>query len=174
MRLLQYRDKKNPPQEVLQAARGIADLFAGTDATLILNDRADLAALLGWGVHVGQGDLPVEAARRLVGNAIVGVSTHSDQQVTRAATTGASYIAVGPVFATQTKADVEPVVGLDGVRRARELTNKPLVAIGGINAFNAPNVWSAGADTVAVVSGLLPSEPGDSVTESVSKIFRAR
>jgi len=130
VRLLQYRDKKNGPQEVLRAARDIAEVFAGSQITLILNDRADLAALLGWGVHVGQGDLPAEAARRIVGRAVVGVSTHNEAQVIAANLSTADYVAVGPVFATATKLDAESVVGLDGVRRARTLTEKPLVAIG--------------------------------------------
>ena len=155
VRLLQYRDKKNSPQEVLRAARDIADVFAGSGATLILNDRADLAALLGWGVHVGQGDLLVEAARRLVGRAVVGVSTHTREQVLAASLTSADYVAVGPVFSTATKPDAEPAVGLEGVRRARELTAKPLVAIGGISRDNRQEVHDAGADSIAVIAALL-------------------
>lgn len=173
VRLLQYRDKKNGPQEILRAAGMIANIFEGTNSTLILNDRADLAALLGWGVHVGQGDLPVEAARRLVGKAIIGISTHSEEQVLLAEKTDASYIAIGPVFPTYTKVNAEPVVGLEGVRRARELTSKPLVAIGGITAVNAADVWHSGADAVALVGALLPSVE-TSTPDAVRKFARRR
>ena len=150
--IVQYRDKVNEPQEVLRAAGEIAAAFAGTETKLVLNDRADLAALLEWGVHVGQGDLPVAAAHRLV--ATVGVSAHNEEQVRQAEASAARYVAIGPVFGTSTKPDAEPVVGLEGVRRARALTAKPLVAIGGITRENCRSVIEAGADSVAVVSGL--------------------
>jgi thiamine-phosphate pyrophosphorylase len=167
VRLVQYRDKVSGPQEVLQAAAEIAAVFEGVDATLILNDRADLAALAGWsGVHVGQGDLPVEAARAVLvphssaegadewATRVVGVSTHTDAQVREAEASGADYVAIGPVFGTSTKLDAEAVVGLEGVRAARALTRKPLVAIGGITLGNARSVVEAGADSVAVISGV--------------------
>jgi thiamine-phosphate pyrophosphorylase len=142
---------------VLRDAAVIAKVFAVTDAMLVMNDRADLAMLAGWGgVHVGQGDLLPEDARQVVGmGRAVGVSTHNEEQV-RAVDAGcADYIAVGPVFATGTKVDAEPVIGLEGVRRARALTGKPIVAIGGITRANARSVIDAGADSVAVISELL-------------------
>ena len=159
VRLLQYRDKVGGPQEVLRAAAEIAAVFAGLEATLILNDRADLAVLAGWsGVHVGQGDLLPEDARGVMGAGLIGVSTHNEQQVLRVAQDDkfkeTDYVAVGPVFATSTKLNAEPVVGLEGVRRARALTAKPLVAIGGITLGNARSVIDAGADSVAVIGGL--------------------
>jgi thiamine-phosphate pyrophosphorylase len=137
---------------------------------LILNDRADLAVLANFdGVHVGQDDLSPEDARRVVGPAkIVGVSTHTDEQVRAAEQTSADYIAIGPVFATGTKSNPDPVIGLVGVRRARALTTKPLVAIGGITRANARSVIEAGADSVAVISGLLAE--GESV-EQVARDF---
>ena len=121
-----------------------------------MNDRADLAVLARFdGGHVGQGDLLPEDAHRVVGaERWVGVSTHTDEQVRAAESTGADYIAIGPAFATGTKADAEQVVGLEGLRRARALTRKPLVAIGGITRANARSVIEAGADSVAVISGL--------------------
>jgi thiamine-phosphate pyrophosphorylase len=135
-----------------------------------MNDRADLAVLANFdGVHVGQDDLSFEDARRVVGpQKIVGVSTHTDEHVRAAEQTSADYIAIGPVFATTTKADTEPVVGLEGVRRARTLTTKPLVAIGGITRANARSAIEAGADSVAVISGLLAE--GESV-EQVARDF---
>jgi len=159
VRLVQYRDKVGGPQEVLRAATEIAAVFAGLEATLILNDRADLAVLAGWsGVHVGQGDLLPEDARGVMGAGLIGVSTHNEQQVLRVAQDDkfkeTDYVAVGPVFATSTKLNAEPVVGLEGVRRARALTAKPLVAIGGITLGNARSVIDAGADSVAVIGGL--------------------
>ena len=168
--LVQYRNKTGSPREVLQAAEVLRGAFAGSGATLILNDRADLALLAGLdGVHVGQGDLSPDDARRVVGaSRTVGLSNHTDDQVRAAELSCADYIAIGPVFATTTKADTEPVVGLDGVRRARALTTKPLVAIGGITRVNARSAIDAGADSVAVISGLLAE--GESV-EQVARDF---
>ena len=172
--LLQYRDKSGAPQEILRAATEIAAAFAGVDVTLVLNDRADLAALAGWGVHVGHRDLAPEDARRVVGaGRVVGVSTHNDAQVIAADASEADYVAVGPVFATSTKVDAEPVVGLEGVRRARALTRKPLVAIGGITRENARSVIDAGADSVAVIGGLLVrGERVGKVAEDFLEILR--
>ncbi|MEO6910902.1 MAG: thiamine phosphate synthase, partial [Edaphobacter sp.] len=146
----------------------IRDVFAGSDCRLILNDRADLAVLAEWGgVHVGQGDLLPEDARRVVGaERWVGVSTHTVEQVRLSELGCADYVAVGPVFATGTKLDAEPVIGLEGVRRARALTEKPVVAIGGITRGNARSVMEAGADSVAVISALFVEG------ESVEKVAR--
>ncbi len=166
--LLQYRDKSGSPQNILRNAALIREAFAGVDCRLILNDRADLAVLAGWdGVHVGQTDLAPEDARRVMGaGRWVGVSTHNDEQVRIADGSTADYVAVGPVFATGTKADAEPVIGLEGVRRTRALTGKPIVAIGGITRSNARSVIEAGADSVAVISALLAEG------ESVAKVAR--
>jgi thiamine-phosphate pyrophosphorylase len=156
MQLLQYRNKLGTPDSILRSAAVVWEVFAGAECRLMMNDRADLAVLAGFGgVHVGQGDLSPEEARRVVGaERWVGVSTHSDEQVRIAEETSADYIAVGPVFATGTKLDAEPVIGLDGVRRARSLTKKPIAAIGGITRANARSVIGAGADSVAVISAL--------------------
>jgi len=129
-------------------------------ATFLVNDRADVAMLSGaHGVHIGQDDLPVEAARRLVGEGVVGVSTHSQDQVVAALQTTADYLAIGPVFATTSKGrDAGPVVGLSGVRGAAQTMGsekRPLVAIGGITLDQAPAVIRAGASSVAVISDLL-------------------
>ena len=181
--LVQWRDKMSGPQGVLRGALVLSETFAGTGCRLILNDRADLAVLAGWdGVHVGQGDLSEEDARRVLGGGgthpsqgregwgtqIIGISTHTEAQVIAAEASGADYVAVGPVFATGTKLDASPVVGLDFVRRARALTAKPLVAIGGITRENARAVMEAGADSVAVISGLFV--PGERV-EKVARDF---
>ncbi len=171
--LLQYRDKTGTAQEVLRAAAILSEVFVAIEATLILNDRADLATLAGWNnVHVGQDDLSPHDARYVmhqgIGPSLVGLSTHTEEQVVSANSSNADYIAIGPVFSTGTKPNAEPVIGLDGVRRARALTSKPLVAIGGITLNNARDVLNAGADSVAVISGLFV--PGESV-ESVAQEF---
>jgi thiamine-phosphate pyrophosphorylase len=168
VQLLQYRNKVGEPDSILRFAAAVWEVFAGTGCRLIMNDRADLAVLAGFdGVHVGQGDLSPEDVRRVVGvERWVGVSTHNDEQVRVANETSADYMAVGPVFATGTKVDAEPVIGLDGVRRARKLTKKPIVGIGGITRANAKSVIDAGADSVAVISGLIVEG------ETVEKVAR--
>jgi thiamine-phosphate pyrophosphorylase len=132
----------------------------------MMNDRADLCLAAGFdGVHVGQDDLSPESVRKIVGPGFwLGVSTHNPAQLQSAEATSADYIAVGPVFSTSGKHKPDPVVGLEGVRRARELTRKPLVAIGGITRENAASVIEAGADSVAVISDLL-REPRKSAEE---------
>jgi thiamine-phosphate pyrophosphorylase len=190
--LLQYRDKNSGPQTILRNAAVLAEAFAGSDTTLIMNDRSDLAVLAGWdGVHVGQDDLSPEDAKkvlaegenphlrsemwgtRLGGSGIVGVSTHTVEQVITADAGAADYVAIGPVFATGTKLDAAAVVGLEGVRRARALTRKPLVAIGGITRENARSVIEAGADSVAVISSLfVPGESAEKVARDFLEILR--
>ena len=154
--LLQYRNKRGNARQMLDEARDLrARLGAGTK--LIMNDRADLCLAAGFdGLHVGQDDLLPDSARRIIGPARwLGVSTHNPEQLAEADKTTADYLAIGPIFATTSKANPDPVVGLEGVRRARELTRKPLVAIGGITRANARSVIDAGADSVAVISDLL-------------------
>ena len=160
--LIQYRNKSGNARQVLDHARELK-LRLGNSVKLIMNDRADLALVAGFdGVHVGQEDLSPPGARRVIGDALwLGISTHNIEQVRMADQTSADYIAVGPVFATGSKANPDPVVGLEGVRRARALTGKPLVAIGGITRANCRSVIDAGADSVAVISDLL-REPGKS------------
>jgi thiamine-phosphate pyrophosphorylase len=123
-----------------------------------MNDRADICVAMGYdGVHLGQEDLPAEGARLVVGERIVGVSTHNLPQVKEADSGPADYIAIGPVFPTTGKKNPDALVGLEGVRQARAATKKPLVAIGGITRHNAKAVIEAGADSVAVISDLLSS-----------------
>jgi thiamine-phosphate pyrophosphorylase len=130
----------------------------------VVNDRPDIAALAGAaGVHVGQEDLEPEQARAVVGKEIwVGVSTHNLEQFRRAAATSADYIAVGPIFATTSKHNPDPVVGLEFIRQVRTLTDKPIVAIGGITLERAASVIAAGADSVAVIRDVVcAAKPGD-------------
>ena len=163
--LLQYRNKSGNARQMLAQARELrADV--GASVKLIMNDRADLCLAAGFdGLHIGQDDLSPEAARSIIGPARwLGVSTHNPEQLAEADKTTADYLAIGPIFATSSKANPDPTVGLDGLRRARQLTRKPLVAIGGITRANARSVIDAGADSVAVISDLLLS-PGKSAEE---------
>jgi thiamine-phosphate pyrophosphorylase len=154
--LLQYRDKSGNARRMLDNARELKQRLGAT-VKLIMDDRADLCLAAQYdGLHVGQDDLPAESARRIIGPARwLGVSTHNTEQLAEAGKTSADYLAIGPIFATSSKADTDPVVGLEGLRRARELTSKPLVAIGGITRANARSVIEAGANAVAVISDLL-------------------
>ncbi len=154
--LLQYRDKSGNARQMLQQARELKRRLGGS-VKLIMNDRADLCLAAGFdGVHVGQEDLSAESARRVIGASLwLGVSTHNAEQVKEADKTSANYVAIGPVFPTASKANPDPVIGLEGVRQARALTRKPLVAIGGINRANCRSVIEAGADSVAVISDLM-------------------
>ncbi len=154
--LLQFRNKQGTARQMLDQARELRARLA-PNVKLIMNDRADLCLAAGFdGLHVGQDDLSPEAARKIIGpTRWLGVSTHNPEQISEADQTSADYLAIGPVFATTSKTNPDPVVGLAGVRRARELTTKPLVAIGGITSANARSVIDAGADAVAVISGLL-------------------
>jgi thiamine-phosphate pyrophosphorylase len=165
LRLVQYRDKSGNARGILEVALRLRRQL-GASLRLIMNDRADLARAADFGgVHVGQEDLSVESARKVIGPSLwLGVSTHRPDEVEQAEETSADYIAIGPVFATSTKARPDPVVGLEGVRRVRPLTRKPLVAIGGITRENCRSVLAAGADSVAVISDLLP-EPRKSAEE---------
>jgi thiamine-phosphate pyrophosphorylase len=163
--LIQYRNKTGSARQILDQARDLKRRVGGR-VKLIMNDRADLCLAAEFdGLHIGQDDLSPDSARRIIGPACwLGVSTHTPEQLSGADKTSADYLAIGPVFATPSKANPDPVVGLDGVRRARALTRKPLVAIGGITRANARSVLEAGADAVAVISDLL-RDPGKSAEE---------
>jgi thiamine-phosphate pyrophosphorylase len=163
--LLQYRNKAASARQMLEASRELKRRL-GDSTTFIMNDRADLCLAAGFnGVHVGQDDLSPESVRTIIGPDLwLGISTHQPMQVQEADKTPADYIAIGPVFATASKANPDPVIGLEGVRQARSLTRKPLVAIGGITRANCHSVLDAGADSLAVISDLL-TDPRKSAEE---------
>jgi len=167
--LLQYRNKNGNGRQMLEQARALRQAVG---VKLIMNDRADLCLAAEFdGVHVGQDDLSPEGVRRIIGDELwLGVSTHNPKQVSEATKNPANYLAVGPVFATSSKADPDPVIGLEGVRQAKLLTDKPLVAIGGITRENCRSVFEAGADSIAVISDLL-TEPRKSA-EDFFRILR--
>ena len=168
--LLQYRNKTGNARVMLEQARELRRQSQARAPAphlrLIMNDRADLCLVAEFdGVHVGQDDLSPESVRSIIGaDRWLGVSTHNPEQLREADRTSADYLAIGPVFSTSSKERPDPLVGLEGVRRARQLTRKPLVAIGGITRVNAASVIEAGADSVAVISDLL-REPRKSAEE---------
>lgn len=157
VRLLQYRAKNLAAGEMLRTAIEIAKIAQQQGANFFVNDRPDVACLAAAdGVHVGQDDLSVEQARAVMGkDRWVGISTHNQEQFERAVATSADYVAIGPIFATTSKANPDPVVGTDLLRRLRPLTERPIVAIGGIRLEDAAEVIEAGADSVAVISDIL-------------------
>jgi len=157
VKLLQYRAKHATAREFWAESRAIEGVASRAKCRFIVNDRPDVAYLAGAdGVHVGQEDLEVADAREIMGpDRWVGVSTHNLEQFRQAAATSADYIAVGPIFQTSSKANPDPVVGTELLRRVRALTEKPIVAIGGITLERAPEVIAAGADSVAVISDIL-------------------
>jgi thiamine-phosphate pyrophosphorylase len=156
VKILQYRHKDAWTQVHFDEAKQIATLCHELGVLFILNDRADFARLLGAALHVGQDDLPPLAARRVVSDEVIGLSTHDQLQLARAKQEPVEYVSLGPIFVTNSKNKPDPVVGIDGLRLLRPLTEKPLVAIGGITPENARDVLDTGADAVAVISGLLP------------------
>jgi thiamine-phosphate pyrophosphorylase len=173
VRLLQYRHKQACARELLSNSRTIAKAARNAKCAFFVNDRPDVAYLAGAdGVHVGQEDLGAEQARQLLGpERWVGVSTHNLEQFQQAVAGSADYIAVGPIFPTNSKENPDPVVGLELLRRVRTLTSKPVVAIGGITLERAPEVLAAGADSVAVISGILKAkDPAAQAREYVQRL----
>jgi thiamine-phosphate pyrophosphorylase len=158
-RILQFRHKPFLSREAFGWLERIAELTHDAGAMLVVNDRADLAKLFGAALHLGQDDLTPAAARRVVeSDTVVGFSTHNESQVRAAADEPADYLALGPLFGTATKENPDPTVGLADFRRLRTISNRPLVAIGGITRSNARLAFEAGADSVAVIGDLFPDD----------------
>ncbi len=156
-RILQFRHKGSYTREVFHLAERIAGLCRSCGAVFVVDDRADIALMTGGGLHVGQQDLAANDARKLLGEgAFIGLSTHDAAQLKEAAREPVDYVAMGPIFATRSKENPDPVVGLDGLRAAAAGLTLPLVAIGGITRANAREVLEAGADSVAVIRDILP------------------
>lgn len=158
-RLMQLRHKGAFSRSTLEMAQEMAKLCREVSAQLVIDDRADIAAILEAGLHLGQEDLPPELARRVIGpDAFLGFSTHNEAQLVLGTLEPITYLAVGPVFSTSSKTNPDPVVGLERLAALRKLTAKPLVAIGGITREHAQSVWRAGADSVAVIGDLMPAD----------------
>jgi len=158
--ILQFRHKGFWSRQVFEELEQIAEMCQACGVPLIVNDRADMARLVEAGLHLGQDDLPPSAARGILGQAMLGFSAHNEAQLRAAEAEAADYLALGPIFGTVSKANPDPVVGVEGLRRLRPLTRRPLVAIGGITRENARAAFDAGADSVAVIGDLFP-EGGD-------------
>lgn len=182
-KLIQLREKHLSPREFFRDARQALLIARAAGVRVIINDRVDLAlALKADGVHLGQSDLPPEAARRLLGpRAVVGYSVHSVEQARAAAALPIDYLGIGPVFATSTKENPDPIIGLEGLLQARkEAADIPLVAIGGITLDSISRVLDAGADAVALISSLLqgssqiPARLKELITLSQSAAIRAQ
>jgi thiamine-phosphate pyrophosphorylase len=156
--ILQLRHKEHFSREMFDTAGRVATLCRQAGALFVLNDRADLAALLDAAVHLGQEDLTPEQARRVMGSSVIGYSTHNEAQLRSSNDQPADYVALGPIFQTLSKRNPDPVVSVLELKRLRSLTDRPLVAIGGITRENADAALAAGADSVAVIGDLCPRE----------------
>ena len=155
--IIQFRHKGEFTRERFAQAQELGELVQAAGAAYVVNDRADIAALLDAALHLGQEDLPPAMARSLMGpDRAMGFSTHNRAQLAAAAQEPVDYVALGPIFETNSKERPDPVVGLDGLHACRSLTVHPLVAIGGITLETAPHVLAAGADSLAVINALAP------------------
>lgn len=173
--ILQLRHKGHWSREIFESGKKIAALCRETGAAFVVNDRADFAMLLGAGLHVGQDDLPPRDARKLMGtDAWLGFSSHNPTQLCAGAGEPVDYVALGPIFTTGSKENPDPLVGVEELARCRALLEKPLVAIGGITLENAAEVWAAGADSVAVIGGLLPDESTSRALRERMELWRTR
>jgi thiamine-phosphate pyrophosphorylase len=156
-KILQFRHKGFFSRETVATIERITDLCRQAGALFVVNDRADIARVVGAGVHLGQDDLSPLSVRSVVGpETVIGFSTHNESQLRAAADEPADYLAFGPIFGTSSKKNPDPAVGLENLRQLRPLTLRPLVAIGGITRANADGVLAAGADSVAVIGDLFP------------------
>jgi thiamine-phosphate pyrophosphorylase len=159
--LIQLRDKHAAPRDFYRQAEAALQIARAHNVGLIINDRVDVALALGAdGVHLGQTDMPVGAARRLLGErVIVGISTHNLEQAQLAANMPVDYVAFGPIFKTSTKQNPDPIAGLEALRAVRTIVGHlPVVAIGGITLANVQDAWKAGADAVSSIAALV-SDP---------------
>jgi thiamine-phosphate diphosphorylase len=172
-RLIQYRAKELSPCKAYQEATTLRRLTREHGAMLIVNDSVDLAlAVEADGVHLGQGDLPLKTARRILGKErIIGVSTHGVEEASAAEAGGADYIGLGPIFRTQTKESATAPIGLEGIKKVRRAVNLPIYAIGGIRRGDFRMVLESGADGAAVIAGLA-GELGRNIAEWLSELDR--
>ena len=172
-KIIQYREKDKSSEEILKEAKQLADLCKDKDALFIVNDRLDIAlAVEADGVHLGQNDLPLDLARKVLGKKkIIGTSNHSIKEAKQSESAGADYISIGPVFHTDTKKDAGLPLGLELLKQVRAITKLPIVAIGGVNEENLEDVLQAGADSVAIISAIVLTEnPGKSAERIIEKI----
>jgi len=174
---VQLREKDCSTLEFIEQALAIKNFLKAREVPLIINDRLDVAlAVAADGVHLGQSDMPLEMARKIAGRSmLIGISAESVQDAVEAEKGGADYLGVSPIYATPTKSDTAPPLGLKGLREIRKRVKIPLVAIGGLNKSNAAEVIHHGADGVAVVSAIAAADdPGTSAINLKQIIDEAR
>lgn len=170
---VQLREKNASTRDFLNQALALKPMLASAGIPLIINDRVDIAlAANADGVHLGQSDMPYAAARKLLGpDAVIGLSVETWTDVEAAQDLNVNYLGVSPIFATPTKTDTQAPWGLEGLTRIRAFSRHSLVAIGGLNAANAPDIIQAGADAVAVVSAICSAEDPFAATRSLVYCF---
>ena len=174
-KMVQLRAKTMAPRDFLRLARSARGLTKANGCRLIINDRADFAlACDADGVHLGQEDLPLYAARKIMGQKLIGISTHNVDQAREAESGGADYIGFGPMFGTTTKATGHPARGLEMLRQIRAAVKLPIVAIGGIKEENVESVWRAGADSAATISDILGAQDVTAKTSRIVALYSAR
>ena len=172
-KIIQLREKKASSAEFYETAQEVMLFARQQNVKIIINDRVDIALAVGAdGVHLGQNDLPPDEARKILGeNAIIGFSTHNIEQALEAVKLPINYLAIGPIFATNTKENPDAIVGIEGLSKVREaIRDFPLVAIGGINFENAPNILANGADSIAVISAILT--PASHISENIHRFVK--
>ena len=172
---VQIRAKDLPFREFLELGRRAADLLQKRRVPLLINDRVDIAlACAATGVHLGQDDMPLALARKILGGkTIMGISVNTEEEALEAERRGADYIGLGPIYATSTKATDLPLVGPEGIRNLKSRVRIPLIAIGGITVLNARAVKEAGADGIAVISAILGAPDPEAAARQLKKVFRA-
>lgn len=173
--MVQLRDKYSSPKDFYESALAVMNFAKDKNLKIIINDRVDIAlAVKADGVHLGQNDFPITNARQILGNsAVIGFSTHSIEQAIEAAKLPLDYIAIGPIFQTSTKENPDKVVGLNGLKSVKEaIGDFPLVAIGGIDFARSKEVLENGADSLAIISGLLqnPNNISQTTEEFVKRL----
>jgi thiamine-phosphate pyrophosphorylase len=174
---VQLREKECSTRQFVAEARAVRELLAGTGIPLVINDRIDVALAVGAdGVHLGQSDMLVADARRLVGHSmLIGISAECVDDAVRAQAEGANYVSISPVFSTPTKTDTAPALGLEGVARIHAAVSLPLVGIGGVKPGNASGVIRAGCDGVAVISAIVSApDPQKAAAELITIVRQAK
>lgn len=172
---VQLREKECSTRQFVAEARAVREVLAGTGVPLIINDRLDVALAVGAdGVHLGQTDMHIADARRVVGSSmLIGISAECVEDAVRAEAEGADYVGISPVFSTPTKTDTAPALGLEGVAAIRAAVSLPLVGIGGVKPENAAEILRAGCDGVAVVSAIVSAPDPQRAASELKTIIRA-
>ena len=172
--MVQLREKECPSRVFVESARRLKEKLGPLDIPLLINDRVDIALASGCdGVHIGQSDLPYPDARRLMGpDAIIGLSVENEEQAREAEAFDVDYLGLSPIYSTPTKSDIDTRLGLEGIRRIRKISRHVLVAIGGLNESNAPDVIRAGADGVAVVSAICSADDPEEAARRIREAVR--